>query len=60
MTFSSYATREDDKSEEEVPTFTLKPMVLPTITMPLKVVWKANKAKLERHGCSSTFVECRV
>ena len=46
MTFSSYATWEHDKSEEEAPTLTLKPMVLSTVPMPLKVVWKAYKTKL--------------
>jgi hypothetical protein len=48
MTLLSHATWEVDKIEEDAPKPPLKPMVLPTITMSLKVAWKANKVKLEK------------
>lgn len=50
MTLLSYVTPEVDKIEEDTPKLPLKPMVLPTVTMSLKVAWKANRVKLEKAG----------
>lgn len=44
----------------EASTLTIKPIVLPTVTMPLKVVWKDNGAKLETMGDFNNFVGFKV
>ena len=55
MTIFSYATRQEEKQEEAEPTFTVKPLVLLVITMPLKVAWKNNQNKLEKAGMFDYF-----
>lgn len=52
--FNSMAGPEE-KVEEVEPTYTIKPYVLPTITMPLKVAWKNNRTKLENAGMFNYF-----
>lgn len=39
---------EEDKTEEEGQAFSVKPMVLPNISIALKTAWKANSVKLEK------------
>lgn len=48
MVLHSYAATEFDGLEESEKALTLKPMVLPLITLALKKAWKANQEQLEQ------------
>ena len=50
IAFLSYATTEADKDHEATPASSFKPVVLPPITMAMKMLWKANRVKLEKAG----------
>lgn len=48
MVLFSYAMGETENAEEGEKGLTLKPIVLPQITMTLKRAWKANRENLEK------------
>lgn len=48
MVLFSYAWMETEDTEEGEKSLTMKPIVLPLITMTLKRAWKANHENLEK------------
>lgn len=50
MVQQSHVTAESEVLEEPEKALTLKPMVLPLITLALKKAWKANQEQLEQAG----------